>query len=87
MPVLKHLYVLNHGRTYGRGGILTVTLPVGVCIHVLDSYMGRKGATGGGDVSMHGLCNRSGFMGGSKITTRRLVIYIQNYLSWNSVHN
>ena len=40
MSVVKHLYVLNHVSTNCMYRLLIVTLPVGVCAHVLDSYMG-----------------------------------------------
>ena len=39
MHVVKHLYALTHGSTYCTCRILTVTLPVGVCAHVLGSYL------------------------------------------------
>jgi hypothetical protein len=54
MPDVKHLYALTHVSTYCTCGILTVTLPVGVRVHVLGSYMGAR-ASGGGYVSMYGL--------------------------------
>jgi len=46
MHVVKHLYVLTHGSTYCTCGVLTVAPPVGVCAHVLDSYMGMHGPVG-----------------------------------------
>ena len=61
MSVVKYLYVLNHVSTNCMYRLLIVTLPVGVCTHVLDSCMGEEWASGGGYVSMYGLCNRSGF--------------------------
>ena len=39
MHVVKHLYALTHGSTYCTWRLLTVTLPVGVCAHVLGSYL------------------------------------------------
>ena len=51
MPVVKNLYALTHVSTYR---ILTVTLPVGVRVHVLGSYVGGKGQWGG-YVSMYRL--------------------------------
>ena len=47
MPVVKHLYALTHGSTYCTCRLLTVTLPVGVCTHLLDSYMGVCKGHGG----------------------------------------
>ena len=63
MPVVKHLYALTHGSTYCTCGVLTVTLPVGVCALICWTVTwGYAGAMGGGYVSMYGQLHRSGFV-------------------------
>ena len=47
MPVVKYLYVLIHANTHCTCRSLTVTLPAGVCVHLLDSYMGVCKGHGG----------------------------------------
>jgi len=69
MHVVKHLYVLTHGSTYCTCGVLTVAPPVGVCAHVLDSYMGMHGPVGVATLVCMGSATDQGFGGLSSIST------------------